>query len=511
MPTSFHGRFLALVAEIERRFPVARWACGDVALWPLARMDLYLDMFWANAGAERREPEPFRWRTIAHAARPLRNFWKSRRDLRHWVPRPRKADVALLGDGVSLDRVDGRWQDRFGEVIVDGFERRGLSTFIMQPGALTRLPWRRPTYAANLVAGRGYQPDFADAMPMSLPALEEVLEFLKSSGVVPGSLNEDNLRRRVGIVAATAAEFERVLAVVQPKLAFVVTYYADLGPAFALACRRLGILLIDLQHCPQEGAHKAYEWLAVPATGYATLPAIFWSWTAADAAAIRRWTAELATPWHRSVHGGHTQIAPFLDNDNPKSIAADLLFRQITREAPGEREIVIALQPISGYRNVWKDLAVQIRAAPPRWRWWIRRHPAASPLQDSEYASLLSLRQANVKIEEAGYLPLPGLLRHMSALVSLYSGAAVEAEMFGVPAFFLSSEAHATFPSLLSRGGAQVIDVRQLAESLSRLQSPPRRPAQDRQPQLDPLLCELEQLAVSYSQMCHENARPPQK
>src|SRR5437660_302378 len=38
---SFHQRFLTLADEIERNYRVSGWKCGDVDIWPLARMDLY--------------------------------------------------------------------------------------------------------------------------------------------------------------------------------------------------------------------------------------------------------------------------------------------------------------------------------------------------------------------------------------------------------------------------------------------------------------------------------------
>jgi len=49
-PIPFHRRYLQLVGDIEREFPVADWRCGDVDIWPLARMDLYDDMYCVNAG-----------------------------------------------------------------------------------------------------------------------------------------------------------------------------------------------------------------------------------------------------------------------------------------------------------------------------------------------------------------------------------------------------------------------------------------------------------------------------
>ena len=74
---SFHRRYLTLVDEIERNFPVAHWKRGDLEVWPLARMELYLDMYWANVGRPRPELRPFPFRRLARVARPLRNAWRS--------------------------------------------------------------------------------------------------------------------------------------------------------------------------------------------------------------------------------------------------------------------------------------------------------------------------------------------------------------------------------------------------------------------------------------------------
>src|SRR6201999_970318 len=161
--------------------------------------------------------------------------------LEHFVGRPRPAHAIFLGDGVSLDFVDGAGRDRFSEPLIEEFEKRGLCTFLMQSGGLNRLPWHRPTFAANIIAGRGYKPNFGETMPLKLPDHGAVLGFLNSYGVHAPSLEAARIRRYAGIVSATAVEFEQVLRIVRPVLAFVVTYYAGLGPAFLLACRRMGV------------------------------------------------------------------------------------------------------------------------------------------------------------------------------------------------------------------------------------------------------------------------------
>ncbi len=233
---SIQQRHLDLVDEIEARFDVAGWRSGDVDLWPLARMDLFLDMFRADGGdTARPRPHPVA-RIAGSLATPLTNAWKSRRDLDHWRPWPRPADAILLGDGVSLDRISGAWRDRHSEPVMAALERQGRTTFVMQPGALDRLPWGRPTYAANTIAVHGaLAASMGPKRPVDLPDHAAVLEVFAQEGVQASCLDLTRLVRRAGAIAAAASRFQRVLRAVRPRLAFAVTSYTGLGQAFALA------------------------------------------------------------------------------------------------------------------------------------------------------------------------------------------------------------------------------------------------------------------------------------
>jgi hypothetical protein len=508
MALSFYPHYLRLVEQIEQDFPVLAWRSGDLPIWPLARTNLYLDMYWANSGSVPPRERSLPLRIAGRAAMPLRNLWKARHDLRSHVMRPRPARAIFLGDGVSLDLVDGCWRDRFGEPLIAALEARGHDTFLMQDGFLSRLPWYRPTFAANLVQSRAFlRALVTQSPPLELPAHDEVLAFLNRNSVDAPSLGRSGLGRRAQIVATTAAAFEQVLSIVKPTVAFVVVHYAGLGPAFMLACRRQGILSVDLQRSPHGSMVHAYRWPALPAHGYATLPTVFWSWTKEDTARVDDWANKLAVPWHSAIHGGHTQLAHYFDDRNPMTQTWDARFASIGGGAKFEREILVALQPIHGHRAEWDALRSQIEAAPGSWRWWIRRHPASRPDQDEESASLLALRQPNVLIDEASKLPLPVLLRHMSAVLSLASGAAVEASMFGIPAFFLIDAARHSFADLIGRGAATIIDVGSVNTAIARLHGTPIRLTQDDPPAIDKTLLQLEERARVYKQVCLAQGR----
>ena len=327
----------------------------------------------------------------------------------------------------------------------------------MQRGGFGRLPWQRPTFAANIAEAWGALLSWAMPQAAHLPQHVAVVGFLTAHGIEVESLRRERLIRRAMATAASACVFEWLLRLIKPRMAFVVGYFAGLGPAFVLACRRRSILCIDLQRAPQEVGLMAYGW-KVPVEGYRVLPDLFWTWTERDAANTDRW----ALPRHAAFQGGDVRLA------QAASIDSKIKFDRF------EREILIALQPIGGHCDDWNSLADQIEAAPAHWRWWIRRHPASTPLQDAEFGRLLALNAPNVMIEEAS-APLFQLLPHMDVLVSMESGTAVEAALLGIPAFFFSPSAHELFADMIARGEAKTIAIDRVAAEISRLPMPPSR------------------------------------
>jgi len=509
--TDYHSRFLTLVDEIEATFPVAHWQAGNVPVWPLARTRLYSNLYQQIYGTRKR-PQPW-WRprpvakveqAAAYAATPLINLWRSRNERKNLLLFPHRARALFLGDGESLDLIHGAWHDRFCEPLISQLEGDGQSTLLMQRGELSRLPWAQPTFPANTIIrwARLAAPAFGwFRRAPHFPDHDLVLKFLNRESVPTHGLDMDTLHRQAAVVAATAHGFEHVLQIVRPSFCFMVAYYTRMGHAFALACRRRGILSVDLQREGRGAQHEAYHWSGVPESGYAILPAVFWNWTEEDATAIERWSRKLAAPWHSSLLGGHPQLACWFNDQDPQTRTADGTIGKIRARAQADLEILVALQTLDGFDEVWNDLAALIEAAPPRWRWWLRRHPNTLHLGDRGLGRLLAIRRPNVLIEEASSVPLPGLLRHMDVLLSLRSGAAAEASLFGVKSVFLSAAAREMFRHLLDAGKAEIIDDMALLEQ--RLALLPRGPKVQRsQPKLSDVFSRLHRMAAEYSAMC---------
>jgi hypothetical protein len=282
-------------------------------------------------------------RALAYAATPFINVWRSRSDLRNLILRPHRSEFLFFGDGESIDKIDGVWRDRYCGSLIDHAEKHGHSTLLMQRGEFNRHPWSRPTFAANGIVNRSYL--FAAAAGLINPrggvleGHDRVLEFLRREGAPIHELGVSILLKRAATISSGARGFERLLSAVQPSICFIVKYYSSVGHAFALACRRRGVLLVELQREGRGARHEAYHWRAVPGDGYSILPSVFWTWTADDARAIDVWCKKLKRPWHRSLHGGHPQLSTWLDDNSAETIATDAHIRDIRSRRPADLDI----------------------------------------------------------------------------------------------------------------------------------------------------------------------------
>jgi len=501
--------FLALVDEIEAKFPVTDWRFGDVPAWPLARKTLYGNLFRQEDGRQSYNTQSASGRRLSsrilraldYAATPITNVWRSRGNLHNLVLSPRRSEFLFLGDGTTIDQIGGAGRDRYCDPLISHLQTGGHSTFLMQRGESKYRTWSRPTFAANGIINRAHlAAPFGRISPHSgdLEGHGQVLEFLDRKGVPTYELDVASLSKVAASISASARGFERLLTKVRPSICFIVRYYVRMGHAFALACRRQGILLVELQREGRGARHEAYHWYAVPEVGYSILPGVFWTWTADDAAAIDAWCRKLKHPWHRSLYGGHPQLSAWFDDNNSETIAADARIRDICARRSSDLDILVALQSADGYDATWNALATLIEESPPSWRWWLRRHPATMHLGARGLGRLLEIESERVLIDEASSLPLPALLRHVNAFVTLYSGAAVEASMFGLKPIFLLHNAAETYAHLIDNGRAEIIDdLRKLRERLAGIRGQPNN--RYRQPSLVDVFARLQEMAREYS------------
>lgn len=452
--------FFSAVAECEQRYPVSQWSVNGVPAWPMVRIEGRAELLLKSA-PHRGMQKPIKRRIaqlLRHVASPALLPLQNYRDWGHETFRLRPVDALFLGDGVSQDFIDGAWQDRYCEPVIEALAECGASSLLMQPNA-QKLPRKHSVYSAQWISSWGGL--LARTLPsrnVHLPDYEVVRDFLRYRGFIFNVLERAALEIRGMRVAAMARLFESVLARTRPKLGFVVSYYWDMGFAFNLACKRRGVWSVDIQHGAQSGCHEAYNlWSAIPAGGYPILPNIFWNWSEADAQAINIWAGQLADPWHRGIWGGHPQLTNWLNGKTSRAARFDDQIAHLKQRNSGNFDILVALQSIDGYGAVWDNLAAAIQSSPVSWRWWLRRHPSPAYNRNENLKNLLNLRRSNLIIEEASSLPLPAILANVDAVLSLMSSTAIEAQYFGFRPIFLTEDARVQLPAIFEGDRAEVI------------------------------------------------------
>lgn len=421
-----------VIRSVESEIDVSTARFRDFEVWPVVRM---------MVGAASKEEARSMPRRPVHRLRGIPSLPLQIGELlRPPAVSASRRWAVLLNQRSTLQRcLAGGFRDTYGDP---------LRHLLLEVGILLDV-WdradvddrRRPT--ANRVTpvdvGLGMAAVAASAQrragraPRSLTqAIEGLTAVVRRHGV---ELNSDDAVARVLAIDRMATFLARRLGSRPPALGFVVCFYGLSGLGFTLACRRRGVLSIDMQHGVQGAGHLAYgPWSGTPGPRAALIPDRFWCWTEEDAARI-----DDSFGKGRAVVGGNLRLT---ESGDPRGDG-------ITRRR-AEREILVSLQPNLPLPD---PVRAAIASGPESWRWWIRPHPTMTVGEALVMVPEAALKRALV--EEAATAPLAALLGRADVHVTGYSSVVLEAEVLGVPSVLTDTANGAWFFSdQLARGSA---------------------------------------------------------
>jgi hypothetical protein len=446
LPPVISSDIVKLITDLETKYPVETWVVKGTHIWPLIRNKLYGYLFTFQVDANKRHSSAGS-RLAQHGPAVVKGLarfahaWAS--DYRHNRSPAGQVDAVFLSDGVSYAEIDGEWYEKFCDPLIERFERRHKRCFLMSPLREYYVPRHTPSmwvqpYLDLAIAAAVAQTRLQKRRAPDLSGFRELSEELAALGLAIPLQRLLNVQEDVERVEAVAAFYSRQLRRLRPAVAFGVSYYSVEGMAFNLACHRLGITAVDIQHGAEGDLHAAYgQWRKVPVEGYALLPAVFWCWSEIEADAIRRWNAGLRNR-HDVVVGGHPWLYLWQQGTAPFVEHYDRLVREFKAAGGHARHILVTLQHGLADVRVLEPLLDAMGGAPAQWQWWVRLHPAMLNEREAVRELLRARGSRHFELDAATDLPLYMLLKHADAHVTHSSYTVVEAAAYGVPSVVFS-------------------------------------------------------------------------
>ncbi len=449
---------MAALAHIESSFPVSTWQAAGISLWPLLRIR-WMFAEWARhytQGNSATGGGGAKDRLRRLIGGPAQARLAQRADARGRDNGPDRRDIVFLSDGVSFARLGEHWVERFCDPLLAQATRLGMSTALWTPGHQPRLPRLTPSRFIQPAIDRA---NIAGALrarvrpgPTVLPRQAEVVGWLTTQGFDAAPLSVAKIQSDAWRLQAVARLYERLLRRARPRLAFIVGFYGIEGMAFVLACRRCGVLVVDLQHGVQGELHPAYAaWSAPPPGGmHALLPDRFWVWSAWEGNAIARWSAGSG---HAAVIGGNPWMDVWKAGSTWPGAAAALAAAQALRQRSGGRPVVlVTLQYGLADAEQLLPLAALLREAGQRLEFWVRLHPAM--LERRESIRGLLNDAGRCELDTPTDLPLQALLPHADVHLTHSSTTVVEAAQFGLRSTVTTAYGAELFAPLFETGMA---------------------------------------------------------
>jgi glycosyltransferase involved in cell wall biosynthesis len=464
--------FMALLGELERRFPVDEWTVDSVRVWPIARIHLYYGFFEHQYFGER----PVRAGIVKVADLPRlarrlgKSAWQylqcSATDFRNTHYRNRPHDALFLNYNTYMTRLNGRWYSRICDPLVEQLSEKGLSSLMLTGGyeyatpRFTKSRFIQPHLVIHRLLGMAAKRRRQDPPAM----LREIEAHAKASGLFSPSFNlvtpvEHHARQTIGI----ARYFKRVLSDVRPKVVFVTCWYGTESMACVLACNELGIPTIDIQHGSQD-FHVAYDrWNRVPLAGFELMPTFFWCWSESEASTIRKWAGERDV--HQPIVGGNPFLERWIAGDDALVRAYDASVARLKEPSRGKVQVLYTLNGSTKDEiKTIVDIIEAVNQSGMESHFWIRLHPIALDQKGLVRKTLEEHGLRNVDVENATTLPLYALLRHMDVHITEFSSVVIEAQAFGVPSV-TGEQGIIWFPSQVATGWA--VMARSLPEWVS--------------------------------------------
>ncbi|MEM7062779.1 MAG: hypothetical protein AAF572_06415 [Cyanobacteria bacterium P01_B01_bin.77] len=477
-----YSDFMNIINDIESGFPVSTWKINNIHIWPIFRFNL----FFLNASLRTSKK---RSRSQNKTLSQKKNLFIENLSGVIQDIQAHQLDISHNDDFLDVDflflsqttnrnsKIESYWYDRICDPYITILNELNISSLLLECSPSHQ--YRVPRYSQSIfIQDKINSCKFKSKLSKKNKIAEKISgldgfslfkDYIESKGL-KNFPKDRNLAYQIISIQNMSTYFLGILKHINPKAGFSVPYYWDIAMAFNLACYKIGIQSIDIQHGIQSDSHVAYSrWNAVPTDGYELLPSYFLCWSDSEVKLINKWRDRI-TQNHQPIAIGNLTLEIWL-NENIKAfkdVSSKIsdLFQADTNLVEPTINILFTLQPINDPLPVWVIEAIQ--ASPKPWKWWMRLHPAMLSQEKFIEQILHQNTIDNVNLQSASELPLPALLAHMDVHVTQLSSVVLEAEFFNVPSVITDSRAVQLFPEQIESNMALLAtNSQELIETIS--------------------------------------------
>ena len=222
---------------------------------------------------------------------------------------------------------------------------------------------------------------------------------------------------------------------IQPKTVLAYCYYDNRINAMFGAANSLGITTIESQHSVISNSHFAYaKWEQVNQL-IQHFPTHFYVWSVADKQLI---IANFTSKNYK----------PIIEVKGIKHLS----LQKHTVVPNTSQNILICLQGI--WMPEWLENFIR---QDEQYQWYIRLHPRY-PNDKEQLGALEKLQKVNIHTKAANTQSLESLLEQSKALITCFSGAALEAAASGVKVLIYGEDGKTTYQEYISNGQFSYIE-----------------------------------------------------
>lgn len=455
------NKYMDLINEIEKNFPVDKWQINGIDIWPSIRLTV------TSALIEQLtiKNTPTKYQLPVKLSRLIENCMKSIKliishiqtnisDRKQNLSLNQKADIVILSDMAYRTRINNLFYAKESDYFYDTFRRQGYSVQVLENNgaSLNRFPRYSST---SIIAGKLKcirvicKTKNIDANNFSLPEYDKFLSFLQKDqdlSFLAKHVQKKYIAKKIVEMEAYANFFEERLRCSHASIAMVVCYYTLVGQAFCLGARRAGIQCFDIQHGIAGTLHRAYgRWKKTPPTGFNTLPTGFWSWGKDDMSAIKSW-GDAITPQAKVILGGNVWAKLWSQKDLPLTQEERNKTALFLSTLKGKKIILVTLQ----YPFLPSILEATINKTNNNVFWLIRCHPRLIESYQKIQVGLMKFN--NVNLLESSTLPLFLLLPSVTLHITMSSAVVEDARLFSVNSVIIDKSGKDFFQKYIDSG-----------------------------------------------------------